>query len=106
MILTTTPTIDNYHITSYLGVVSGADAYTVGGIIGDGLMKQGFYYDLSLNKAKSLMESNASKYGADAVVGIQVAVTSMSTVGQIIVTATGTAVKIEKAGWDEEIPEL
>ena len=106
MILTTTPTIENYHITSYLGIVSGADTYTVGGLIGEGLMKQGFYYEMSLNKAKSLMESKASEYGADAIVGIQVAVTSMSSVGQIVVTATGTAVKIEKAGWDEEIPEL
>ena len=106
MILTTTPTIENYHITSYLDIVSGADTYTVGGIIGEGFAKQGFYYELALNKAKSQMESNASKDGADAVVGIQVAVTSMATAGQIIVTATGTAVKIEKAGWDEEIPEL
>ena len=106
MILTTTPTIDNYHISQYLDIVSGADTYTVGGIIGEGFAKQGSYYETALGMAKSQMEIKASSYGADAIVGIQVAVTSMATAGQIIVTATGTAVKIEKAGWDEEIPEL
>lgn len=106
MILTTTPTIDNYHISQYLDIVSGADTYTVGGIIGEGFLRQGSYYEMALDKAKSQMESKASLYGADAIVGIQVAVTSMATVGEIVVTATGTAVKIEKAGWDEEIPEL
>lgn len=106
MIITTTQSIENYHIVEYLGIVSGADTYVVGGIIGEGFAKQGKYYETALRNAHLQMESKAGQYGADAIVGVQVSVTSMATAGSIVVTSTGTAVKIEKAGWDEEIPEL
>ena len=106
MIITTTPNIENYQITEYLGIVTGADTYTVGGLIGEGFLKQNMYYENAISTAKNQMETKAISFSADAIVGVQVSVTSMATAGSIIVTATGTAVKIEKAGWEDELPEL
>lgn len=104
MIITTTPNIEKYHITRYLGVVTGADTYTVGGLLGEGFAKQNLYFNQAVSKVLSQMENAAIRIGADAVVGIIVSNTSEG--GQIIVTATGTAVKIEQAGWDDELPEI
>ena len=106
MIITTTPTLDKYRITQYLGIVTGADTYIVGGLIGEGFLKQNSLFRQSVAKARMQLESEAREMGADAVVGVLISNTSMASTGNVIVTATGTAVKIEQAGWDDELPEI
>ena len=104
MIITTTPNIEKYQISRYLGVVTGADTYTVGGLLGEGLAMQNVYFNQAVSKALSRLENTAISIGADAVVGLTVSNTSAG--GEIIVTLTGTAVKIEQAGWDDELPDI
>lgn len=104
MIITTTPTIEGHHIKEYLGIVSAADTYVVGGVIGEGFLNQNKQYNPTIERINMQLDIEATKLHADAVVGLQVSVTSVA--GDIVVTVTGTAVKIEKAGWDDELPDL
>ena len=106
MIITTTPTLDKFQITQYLGIVTGADTYIVGGLIGEGFLKQNSLFRQAVSTARKQLESAASEMGADAVVGVLISSTSMASTGNIIVTATGTAVKIEQTGWNDELPEI
>ncbi len=105
MILTTTNTIEKQPVKAYLGIVSGET------IIGANIFKDFFAgirdivggrsgsYEKVLRKAKETalkeMEEEASKLGATAVVGIDL---DYETVGKnggmLMVTASGTAVKI------------
>lgn len=104
MIKTTTPTVDNRAITEYLGIVTGE------AILGANIVRDLFAgvrdivggrsgaYEEELRKAREIalheMEAEASSRGADAVVGIDL---DYETVGQgsmLMVTASGTAVKL------------
>jgi uncharacterized protein YbjQ (UPF0145 family) len=106
MILTTTPTLEGKHITTYYGVVTGET------IIGANVFRDLFAsirdivggrsasYEEVLRQAKDTalreMGEHASAMGANAVVGIDL---DYETVGgngsMLMVTACGTAVKVE-----------
>jgi uncharacterized protein YbjQ (UPF0145 family) len=106
MLLTTTNTIENKNIVKYVGLVTGE------AIIGANLFRDIFAgirdivggrsgsYEEVLREAKdnavSEMEENASRLGANAVIGIDL---DYETVGQngsmLMVTASGTAVVFE-----------
>lgn len=106
MIISTTESIDRYQITEYLAIVTGADTYTVGGLIGEGFMRQGSLFKQAVAKIRQEMERVAVSLGADAIVGFNISSTSMATSGSIVVTGIGTAVKLKQNGWDDELPDL
>ena len=104
MIQTTTPTVDNRAITEYLGIVTGE------AILGANIVRDLFAgvrdivggrsgaYEEELRKAREIalaeMGSEATARGTDAVVGIDL---DYETVGQgsmLMVTASGTAVRL------------
>ncbi|HEU5326067.1 MAG TPA: heavy metal-binding domain-containing protein [Candidatus Limnocylindria bacterium] len=104
MIQTTTPTVDGRTITEYLGVVTGE------AILGANIVRDLFAgirdivggrsgaYEEELRNAREIalreMEAEAASRGADAVVGIDL---DYETVGQgsmLMVTASGTAVRL------------
>ena len=104
MIQTTTPTVEGRAITEYLGVVTGE------AILGANIVRDLFAgirdivggrsgaYEEELRKAREIaMEeqgAEAQQLGADAVVGIDL---DYETVGQgsmLMVTASGTAVRL------------
>ena len=104
MILTTTPSVDGRTITEYLGVVTGE------AILGANIMRDLFAgirdivggragaYEEELRKAREIameeLAAEATGRGADAVVGMDL---DYETVGQgsmLMVTASGTAVRL------------
>jgi uncharacterized protein YbjQ (UPF0145 family) len=104
MIQTTTPTVDNRAITEYLGIVTGE------AILGANIVRDLFAgvrdivggrsgaYEEELRKAREIalseMEAEAQSRGADAIVGVDL---DYETVGQgsmLMVTASGTAVRL------------
>lgn len=104
MIHTTTPGVDGRTITEYLGVVTGE------AILGANIVRDLFAgisdivggrsgaYEEELRKAREIamreLEEEAASRGADAVVGIDL---DYETVGQgsmLMVTASGTAVRL------------
>lgn len=104
MLLTTTPTLEGKTITEYKGIVSGE------AIIGANLFKDLFAsitdivggrsasYERVLREAKENalreMGENASKIGANAVIGIDLDYESIgSNSSMLMVTASGTAVQ-------------
>lgn len=105
MIISTTPSLEGYKITSYLGLVSGET------IIGANVFKDFFAsitdivggrsgaYEQVLREAKatamSEMEMQARAFGANAIVGIDLDYETIRE-GMLMVTVAGTAVKIEK----------
>ncbi|MBQ2857715.1 MAG: heavy metal-binding domain-containing protein [Bacteroidaceae bacterium] len=109
MIMTTTPSIEGKHISKYLGVVNAAKIYNWGGLIGEGLSKADdtFEWSAYLPIVTSLRKK-AEDFGADAIVGLQMNVSSLNgTVAgsQMFVVATGTAVKLTDATYDD-LPDL
>ena len=104
MILTTTPHVENRTISEYLGIVTGE------AILGANIFKDLFAgirdivggrsgaYEEELRKAREIAFNElgawANQLGADAVVGIDL---DYETVGQgsmLMVTASGTAVRL------------
>jgi uncharacterized protein YbjQ (UPF0145 family) len=104
MIQTTTPGVDGRSVIEYLGVVTGE------AILGANIVRDIFAgvrdivggrsgaYEEELRKAREIalheMEGEASARGADAIVGIDL---DYETVGQgsmLMVTASGTAVRL------------
>ena len=105
MIVTTTPSVEGKTITDYCGVVTGE------AILGANLFRDFFAgvrdivggrsasYERELSKARQIalqeLEEEASKVGADAVVGVDL---DYEVVGQggsmLMVTVSGTAVKL------------
>lgn len=105
MILSTTPSLEQKQISNYLGIVTGET------IIGANIFKDIFAgirdivggrsgsYERVLREAKenalAEMAEEARKMGADAVVGIDLDYETLgSNGGMIMVTASGTAVKL------------
>ena len=109
MIITTTPTKEGQHISQYLGIVNAATIYNWGGLLGEGLMKADDTFGWSAySPVESLLEKKAKALGADAIIGLQINVTSLNgTVAgsQMFVCATGTAVKTTDATYDD-LPDL
>ncbi|MCH7396351.1 YbjQ family protein [Belliella sp. R4-6] len=105
MIVSTTPSLEGYEITEYLGIVSGET------IIGANLFKDFFAsitdivggrsssYERVLREAKSIalseMEMQARAFGGNAVIGIDLDYETIRD-GMLMVTASGTAVKVNK----------
>ena len=104
MIITTTPNIEKHRITEYLGMVSGAYVYNVGGLLGGGLLSQHGLYETAIREVNNHIEVTAKTKGADAVIGVQTTTTAWG--AQIIVTGIGMAVKIQETGWEDELPEI
>ncbi len=105
MIISTTPSLEGYQIDQYLGIVSGET------IIGANIFKDFFAsitdivggrssaYERVLREAKataiSEMEAQARQFGANAIVGIDLDYETIRD-GMLMVTVSGTAVKITK----------
>jgi uncharacterized protein YbjQ (UPF0145 family) len=107
MMTTTTPGIDGYEITEYLGIVTGE------AILGANIFKDLFAgirdivggrsaaYEGELRKARTLalqeMQAEAEQLGANAVVGVDLDYETLQ-IGQggsmLMVTASGTAVRV------------
>lgn len=107
MFLTTTPAIEGYRITEYRGVVfgeviSGVNflrdfAASIRNIVGG---RSGSYEEELISarsQAMDEMSKRAAQLGADAVVGIDIDYEVLGEAGgMLMVTASGTAVRIEK----------
>ncbi len=108
MIITTTQTVDGTRIVSYLGVITGE------AILGANIFRDVFAavrdivggrsasYERELGKAREIalteLEDWAEELGANAVVGVDIDYESFGqTNGMMMVSATGTAVIIEKS---------
>ena len=104
MILTTTPTIEGRPIIEYKGVVFGE---VIGGVnfikdfaasIRDFIGGRSNTYENELvnarNTAMQELSSRATALGADAVVGIDVDYEVLGQGGMLMVTVSGTAVKL------------
>ncbi|MBP7984589.1 MAG: heavy metal-binding domain-containing protein [Bacteroidaceae bacterium] len=106
MILSTTPTLEGKHITNYFGVVTGET------IIGANIFRDLFAgirdivggraasYEKVLREAKDSamreMSERAAEMGANAIVGIDLDYETVGSNGSMLmVTASGTAVKVE-----------
>ena len=106
MLATTTPTIEGKRITNYYGIVTGET------IIGANLFRDFFAsirdivggrsgsYEEVLRMAKDTalkeMEAQAAQMGANAVIGVDLDYETVGGSGSMLmVTANGTAVKIE-----------
>jgi uncharacterized protein YbjQ (UPF0145 family) len=105
MILTTTPTIEGRNITEYRGVVFGEVITGVNFIkdfaasIRDFVGGRSTTYEDELINARAQamreMEERAYRLGADAVVGIDIDYEVLGErAGMLMVTASGTAVKL------------
>ena len=104
MIQTTTPGVDGRAITEYLGVVTGE------AILGANIVRDLFAgvrdivggrsgaYEEELRKAREIalqeMEAEASARGADAIVGIDLDYETVGNGSMLMVTASGTAVRL------------
>ena len=107
MILTTTNNIENHKIVDYLGIITGTaydSTYTINGTkmsFKDMFSMSKYYekYSLALEsikeKAFQNLKDNAKKLGANAVVGINVDVEPLANSSTLLVSITGTAVKVE-----------
>ena len=95
VLCTTTNDFANAEIEAYLGTVSGADYYVVGGLLGEGLAKQSKLFNTAFSKAKERMFENALELGANAIVGLNHSLTCVTN-GNMIVVVTGTAVRVKK----------
>lgn len=106
MIITTTPSLEGHKITRYIGLVSGE------AIIGANIVKDFFAgirdivggrsgsYEEGLREAKDIalreMQEQATRLGANAVVGIDLDYETLGSNGSMLmVSASGTAVVIE-----------
>ncbi len=104
MIQTTTPSVEGRSITEYLGVVTGE------AILGANIVKDLFAgirdivggrsgaYEQELRSARQIaleeMAAEAAARGADAVVGIDLDYETVGSGGMLMVTASGTAVRL------------
>lgn len=94
IILTTTNDIKGYNIIEYIGIVAGTDIYLIGGVFGGGLANQENLYTDALAKATAHLRQNAEVMGANGIIGIQSNITSTGGTNNLILTLTGTAVRI------------
>ena len=97
-IMTTTNSVEGYVVSEYLGCVSASASYLPGGAIGEGYFnsKGSAMYSGAYNDALSRMKTEVLNK-ADAIIGIQSSVCSMNgALAYILVTVSGTAVKLEK----------
>ncbi|MBU2921610.1 YbjQ family protein [Winogradskyella psychrotolerans] len=106
MILTTTNSIENHNIIDYLGIVTGISFNSTHSYKGknmsfkDMFSSQKYYeaYAKGLEHVKEeafqKLQDNAKALGANAVVGVQIDIETLATTNTLIVSITGTAVKV------------
>ena len=105
MIVTTTPSVEGQTVEAYLGIVSGE------AVMGANMFKDMFagirdivggrsgVYEEELRRAKELaieeMMENASRLGANAVIGVDLDYETLGSSGSMLmVSASGTAVQV------------
>ena len=105
MIVTTTPSIENRPIERYLGIVTG-EAIIGANVVADFFARvrdivggRSGAYESKLADARSIalqeMEAAAARLGANAVVGVDLDYEVLGEAnGMLMVTASGTAVKL------------
>ncbi len=97
MILTTTNSIENHKIVDYLGIVSGVSMDYQKATMTFSMKKWYASLEGQVNTEKEAafqqLKENATKLGANAVVGINLDLEVGST-GSVTVSVTGTAVKV------------
>jgi uncharacterized protein YbjQ (UPF0145 family) len=104
MILTTTPTIEGKPVREYIGIVTAENVLGVNvikdifGGFTDFFGGRSTTYELELKKARDMalreLEENATKMGADAVIGIAFDYEVIGAKGSMLmVNAIGTAIK-------------
>lgn len=106
MILTTTNSIEGYAIKDYLGIVTGiaynsSHKYKGSSMSFKDMFKMSKYYSAYAEGLESIKEEafiklkdNAKATGANAVVGIKIDIEPLANSSTLIVSITGTAVKI------------
>ena len=106
MILTSTNSIDNHKIIDYLGIVTGisynsSHSYKGKRMSFKDMFNSQKYYEAYAQGLESIKEEafqklqeNANALGANAVVGIQVDIETLANTTTLIVSITGTAVKV------------
>tara|TARA_R110002072_G_scaffold258599_1_gene417299 strand:- start:868 stop:1215 length:348 start_codon:yes stop_codon:yes gene_type:complete len=107
MILTTTNNIENHQIVDYLGIVTGTaydSSYSTNGksmsfkdMFSMSKYKEMYTLGLESIKEKAFqdLKDNAVKLGANAVVGIQIDVEPFTNYNTLLVSITGTAVRVK-----------
>lgn len=97
MILTTTNSIEGHKILDYLGIVTGVSMNK--DILSMGFSASKYYTKIqeSIDKVKEeafqVLQENAVKLNANAVVGIKIEI-ELTTTNYAMVSITGTAVKV------------
>ncbi len=98
MILTTTNSIENHVIQDYLGIVTGVDVDMPKATLTFNMKKYYDSFEKKINEVKETafqnLKDNAIKLNANAVVGINLDIETSSSNGLIMVSITGTAVKV------------
>jgi len=106
MILTTTNSIENHNIIDYLGIVTGISYNSSHSYKGksmsfkDMFSTQKYYeayakgLEIIKEEAFQKLQDNANALGANAVLGIQIDIETLATTNTLIVSITGTAVKV------------
>ena len=99
MILTTTNSIENHTIQDYLGIVTGVNVSMPKTTFTFSMKKYYASYADKVNEVKEAafqnLKDNAVKLNANAIVGISIDVESNDTTGVMMVSITGTAVKVD-----------
>ncbi len=98
MVLTTTNSIEGHTIQDYLGIVTGINVSVPKASFTFNMVKYSQSYENKVGEAKEeafqKLKGHAINLKANAVVGIRIDVETNPTSGLIIVSITGTAVKI------------
>ncbi|MEP1489026.1 MAG: heavy metal-binding domain-containing protein [Algibacter sp.] len=98
MILTTTNSIENHVIQDYLGIVTGVDVNMPKATLTFSMKKYYASYENKINEVKEAafqkLKNNATKLYANAIIGISLDIETSPTSGLIMVSITGTAVKV------------
>ena len=98
MILTTTNSIEGFKIQDYLGIVTGVDVNMPKTTISFNMQKYYDSYEKKINEVKESafqkLKANAINLKANAVIGIHLDIETSPTSGLIVVSITGTAVKV------------
>ncbi len=107
MIVTTTPSVEGYRITGYYGIVFGEVITGINFLrdIGAGLRNifggrsEGYEEELLVARTQAVeeMQQRAAAMGAHAIVGVDIDYEVLGQGDMLMVTASGTAVTVEKA---------
>ncbi len=94
MYIATTDSIANREIKEVIGLVMSTEISSLRVMLAGEESGKEYLYDECLRKAKKKLENNATKLGANAVIGVKTNITTSTELG-LMLTLTGTAVKLE-----------